>query len=142
MPEAQIEGKVVQILNEREIVVNVGADRGVKRGMKFAILASEPLEIRDVDTNEILGMLDREKVRVRATEVQPKMTICETYETRSTRGSSMLSIAEYLNPRREIPQTLNAEEVPAPLTFQESYVKRGDRAREVVEEVSESRASG
>jgi hypothetical protein len=40
MEDKKIRGKVAQILNEREVVINIGKDAGVKIGMKFKILAN------------------------------------------------------------------------------------------------------
>ena len=48
--------------------------------MEFAVL--EPrLSIVDPDTQELLGDLEREKVRVRVFETHPKFALARTYET-------------------------------------------------------------
>jgi hypothetical protein len=75
-----IEGKVAEILNERELVINRGADAGVKEGMTFKVVESK-LDITDPDTGEVLGTISREKIRVRIAEVQSKFCIGRTYET-------------------------------------------------------------
>ena len=83
-----IEGRVAQILNARELVINVGSEAGVAAGMKFAVMSRSATQIIDPDTNEVLDEIDREKVRVRATEVRPKIAICKTYVTRTIPGRS------------------------------------------------------
>ena len=75
-----IEGKIAKILNTRELVLNRGSDDGVSVDMEFAVI--EPrLTIVDPDTQELLGDLEREKVRVRVFETHPKFSLARTYET-------------------------------------------------------------
>ena len=74
------EAKIARILNTRELVLNLGSDAGVAVEMEFAVL--EPgLSILDPDTQESLGELEREKVRVRIFETYPKFSLARTYET-------------------------------------------------------------
>lgn len=75
-----IEGKVATIVNERELVINRGADAGVKEGMIFKVVEAK-LDITDPDTGEVLGIISREKIRVKIAEVQSKFCIGRTYET-------------------------------------------------------------
>ena len=118
MIKQRLEGKVAQILSERELVINKGSADGVSEGAKFAVLAATPIEVRDPDTDQVLDRIDREKVRVRATEVREKVTICVAYEKLDLDALSA-AVSVLLGPRR------------APLTPEESYVKIGDRVREV-----------
>ena len=75
-----IEGKIAKILNTRELVINRGLDHGVVPDMEFAVM--EPhLSIVDPDTDELLGSLEREKIRVRVFEAHPKFSLARTYET-------------------------------------------------------------
>jgi hypothetical protein len=133
-----LQGKVAKILTEREVVINIGSAQGVKRGMRFAILASTPEEVLDPETGEVLDIVDRTKVLVQATEVREKITICSTYRTTRIPGGA-LSTSNAFNrlfePSREIPDTLRIEDssIPAPLSPEESYVKIGDRVKQVEE---------
>ena len=134
----RIKGKVSGVLNERELSINIGSKHGVHRGMKFKILADKPMEIRDPDSNELLGNIDREKVQVQASEVYEKFSICKTFR-KSIVGSFSLSgftdWAEKFSPRQEIPETLKADDsaLPPPLSEEESYVKKGDRVIQIIE---------
>ena len=75
-----IEGKIAKILNPRELVLNRGSDDGVSVDMEFAVI--EPrLSIIDPETQEPLGELEREKIRVRVFETHPKFSLARTYET-------------------------------------------------------------
>jgi hypothetical protein len=131
-----LEGKVAQIVSEREIAINIGRAHGVKRGMRFAILAATPQEVRDPDTDELLDTLDRVKVTVEATEVREKIKICSTYKTKRIPGGAFYSFAyQMTEPPRVVPETLRVEdsELPAPLDPDQSYVKIGDRVRQVID---------
>ena len=133
-----LQGKVAKILTEREVVINIGSAQGVKKGMRFAILAPTPEEVLDPETGEVLDVVDRTKVLVQATEVREKITICSTYRTTKISGgalSTTYSLSRLFDPPREIPETLRIEDssLPAPLSPEESYVKIGDRVKQVEE---------
>ena len=74
-------GKVAEVLNDREIAINIGTDHGVDMGMYFDVLYPESGEIIDPDTKEVLGSIERKKVRVRVTEVQKKLAVASTYRS-------------------------------------------------------------
>lgn len=103
--------------------------------MKFAVLAETPLVIVDPETGKPLDAIDREKVRVEASEVRDRMSICRTYRVTRTLGLLDLSaIADArLRASREIEETLRIEDdsTPPPLSEEESYVKINDRVVEV-----------
>ena len=131
-----LQGQVAQILNEREIVINIGSERGVSVGMKFAVLADAPTKVYDPDNGDLLDVIDREKTRVEAIEVRPKITICRTYRTRwegsnpiyRSLGIEMLEETREIAPRK-IVETLridDASHLPL-LSPYESYVKIKDR---------------
>lgn len=126
----EVSGKVAGILNERELTINIGSKDGVIVGMKFKILAESPLEVRDPENDELLGVVDREKVRVKASEVYDRFSVCRTYVTHTTEGFVPLNAARLLlEPPRTVVETLKADDrsFPPPLPEEESYVKRGDR---------------
>lgn len=124
-----LSGKVAQVLNDRELVINIGRNQGVTSGMKFAVLAEAPIEIHDPDTHGLIGIIDRPKVKVVAKSIEENFTICSTYEVRVV-GNSLFDI---MQPRREIPETLSADDNsrPKPLSLDESYVKIGDVVRQI-----------
>ncbi len=130
-----IMGKVAGVLNERELTINIGSKNDVCVDMKFKILASSPFKVKDPDTQEVLGTLDREKVRVKVIEVFEKYSICKTFRKITTGGFNIPNIAALMQPRREIPETLKAEDstLPPPLSEAESFVKKGDRVVQLIE---------
>lgn len=128
-----LEGKIAQILTARELVINIGEEHGVKRGMKFAVLAATPIEVRDPETKELLDEIDREKVRVQASDVRAKVTICKTYRMKHVPGGPLYDVVfgqDLTRPPRKTVETLKADDssYPEPLLERESYVKIGDRA--------------
>jgi hypothetical protein len=133
----QLTAKVAAILTERELIINIGSKDGVKKGMKFKILSNEPFEVKDPTTGVNLGIVDREKVRVSVSEINEKFTICQTYRKLYYPGIGF-TIANFANyfPSREVPETLKITDssLPKPLSEEESYVKVGDRAIQLVTE--------
>ncbi len=73
-------GKVARVLNAREVAINKGYANGVTVGMYFDVRYPESGDIIDPDTNEVLGSIERTKVRIRVTEVQEKWAVASTYE--------------------------------------------------------------
>ena len=136
-PERRLEGRVAAILNARELVINIGAEDGVKPGQKFAVLAATPLEIRDPESESVLDTIDREKVRVEAHEVRLKITVCRTYRMKGGFGG-MLGASHIIADMMGSPavlETLSVKDsnVPPPLPEEESYVKINDRVISVEE---------
>ena len=74
-----IKGKVTNILNKRELAMNVGRKDGVKEEMRFKIVYNVP--VKDPDTGEELGEINREKIRVEVFQVEEKFSLARTYET-------------------------------------------------------------
>ena len=130
-----IHGKVARILNSRELALNIGASDGVKSGMLFDILDPKGEDIRDPDTNEILGSLQRPKVRVKIVTVQDKLSVASTYKSTEInvggegdfagfgRISSMLMPPKYVKRYETLKTT---EQTWEDLDENMSYVKTGD----------------
>ena len=136
MREPLLVGKVAKIISARELGINKGAADGAEEGMVFAVLAEAGLRMEDPDTGELLGEIDREKVRVKATEVFKRFSICRTYETYET--PSLLghfpgagALLPLTGTRQVRTLKIEDSELPPPLSEEESYVKVGDRVRQV-----------
>ena len=130
-----LEGKVATVINSRELALNIGSNFGVKENMIFKILAETPVEIKDPDTGEILDTIDREKVRVKVSEVNKKSSICKTFRVFHYRGllSTSGSLVGAMTDRKEV-ETLKIDDstkIP-PLSEEESFVKTGDRAIQIL----------
>src|SRR5215217_6488820 len=106
--------------------------------MKFQVMANTPTEILDPDTGEPLGEFTREKVRVRATRVEPRYSICRTYKVSTIPGglgAAAAAAANLFEPERQIPETLKADdEAYLPdLPEEDSFVNKGDRVVQLLE---------
>lgn len=133
----RLEGRVATIIDYKTLVINIGKEKGVKRGMKFAVLAETSLDIIDPDSHRILDSIDREKIRVEAVEVRDLVTVCKTYRTKKIPGGPLYhpDLADFARPPREIEETLSIEEdsLPSPLPEEDSYVKVNDRVLQTVD---------
>ena len=88
-----IRGKVAAILNERDLVINKGGDDKVSEGMLFQVTQPD-VPIVDPESGDNLGVLLRDKIKVKVFEVHPKFSVAKTYETYSARVPSMYEQAE------------------------------------------------
>jgi hypothetical protein len=125
----RIEGKVAQVLNVRELVINKGSEHGVTRGMVFAVLNRQGVRILDPETEEELGSVEIPKVLVKAVRVEPLLAVARTFvEHRQVIGGSGFS--NMFAPRKEYVEveTLRLSEKPyhEELAEEQSYVKIGD----------------
>jgi hypothetical protein len=133
-----VRGKVARILNTRELVINRGSQAGVRIGMRFAVLDMAGEGVRDPDTNELLGSVQKTKVQLEVTQVGEKISVAKTYKHRSINvgGSNyqLGSIASIFAPSRVVqrPETLKVEDADwKPLEESRSFVKVGDPVVEV-----------
>lgn len=79
-----MKGKITNILNKYEIIINLGERDGVQLKDTFYIMEKKATEIIDPDTKEVLDSFFRKKARVIVTEVHQKYSICATPNTAST----------------------------------------------------------
>jgi hypothetical protein len=135
MPEL-IEGQVAEVLNSRDLVINRGEEKGVEEGMVFEILAPQGQDIRDPETDEVLGSVGRPKVVVRVVEVEPKLAVARTFKSRRRNVGGTDFNQEWrriFEAPRYVTQydTLKtSERTWEDLSEEESFVKRGDPARQ------------
>jgi hypothetical protein len=134
-----IQGKVAAILNERELVINLGEISGVQEGMRFKVMSHE-LDIVDPDSQEQLGVFAREKVRVKVVEVHPKYSVGSTYETyQVAQGSGLPDFSHLFERSRKVTRvrTLRADNAVflEPLDEMNSIVKIGDPVFQVEDSV-------
>jgi len=140
-----IRSKVARVLNSREIAIAVGSEHGVKIGMYFDVLDPKGEDIKDPDTGEVLGSLDRPKVRVKITQVQERLSVASTFKKEKINvggtGHGLESIgsigllSKALMPPKYVTkyQTLKTHEKTwEDLDEEESYVKTGDPVIQVM----------
>ena len=132
-----IRGKVARVLNSREVALNVGKEDGVDRGMQFDVLDPKLDEIKDPDSGDVIGVLNRPKVRVQVSIVGDRFSVARTFRAKRVNIGGSGTFATYpdiFEPpnwvlRSETLQT--SERTWEDLSPAESYVKIGDPAVEV-----------
>ena len=133
-----LKGAVARVINERDLIINLGSSNGVKQRMRFRIMAETTTGITDPETGEELGEFEREKIRVEVSEVHERFSICSTYRTYTTGGGGLQSLmtGQLFQPKRTHVETLRARDsdfLPE-LPEDESLVKRGDRITQIVDD--------
>jgi len=79
MSNSKTDGKVIKIISEEQVVINIGSSKGVSNVDKFLIFLYGE-ELSDPDTGENLGKLEIIKGKGKAIHVQDLMSTIETYE--------------------------------------------------------------
>jgi hypothetical protein len=72
-----LKGKIIKILDNKRVIVNLGYKDSVKKDMRFIIYA-EGEDIKDPETNESLGMREIVKHEIKATHIQENFSIMES----------------------------------------------------------------
>ncbi|WP_200923995.1 hypothetical protein [Bordetella bronchiseptica] len=141
-----LRGKVARILDTRHLVINLGSNHGVRVGMYFDVLDPKGEDIRDPDSGEVLGSIERPKVRVQVIKTEERLAVASTFRKKTVNvggrgGVAMGSLAEMFLPPKHVTkyETLKTTETTwENLEESESYVKTGDPVIQVREEISES----
>lgn len=130
-----IRGRVARILNSRELAINVGSAQGVRVGMLFDVLDPKGDDIRDPETAEILGSIERPKVRVKVTSVQDRLSVASTFKSKKVNiggvgdFAGVGRISDMFRPPNYVTkyETLRTNEKTwEDLDETESFVKTGD----------------
>jgi len=140
----KIRAKVARVLSSREIAITAGDKEGVAVGMFFEVMDPKGEDITDPDTGDILGSIERPKVRVQVTQVQDHISVASTYKKEKVNvggiGSGSLSnlgaVSRALMPPKYVTkyETLKTDEKTwEDLDEEESYVKTGDPVVQVIE---------
>ena len=135
----QLRGRVAQILTSREVAINLGENDGVRLGMYFDILHEQGQDIKDPVTGDILGNIERPKVRVKVTRAQDKLSLASTYrKKRVNEGGQLRDLSMFsrsLMPPRWVTtyETIKTEDKTwEDLEEKDSYVKIGDSVVQVL----------
>ncbi|MCK5120023.1 MAG: hypothetical protein KAQ78_10580, partial [Candidatus Latescibacteria bacterium] len=74
---AQIKGKIAKIVDETTFLLNVGAQDGVRNGMRFVVF-DEGDEVSDPVTGESLGVWEIVKGELIVTNAQERLSMAQT----------------------------------------------------------------
>ena len=128
-----IRGKVAQILNTREVALNIGTNDGVELGMLFDILIPNAYNISDPDTGAVLGYLDRPKTRVKVIQAKDNLSLATTYRVKKVNVggqgfllSSMFEAPRWVTQHETLKTNESLENSAYELADADSYVSIGD----------------
>ncbi|MHB8164140.1 MAG: hypothetical protein ACYDDV_07285 [Methanoregula sp.] len=79
MLEPLLKGKVLKILDQYRVIVDIGYEKGIKNNMKF-IIYSLGEEIYDPETGLAIDRLEIIKHRMKVTQIQEKFSILKSDE--------------------------------------------------------------
>jgi hypothetical protein len=123
MDRERIEGQVVTVLNDHELVINRGEDDGVLVGMRFVVLLKGP-ELKDPETGEVLDAIDLPKAIVKVVRASPHIAVARTFRTEIIRTG----IASLMAGEQRARETLSSNATLESEISQESWIiERGDR---------------
>ncbi len=71
-----IEGKVIKILDEYNILINLGWKDGLADDMNVVVFTTGSEEVKDPNTDESLGCLELVKGHLKVAHVQERCSIC------------------------------------------------------------------
>lgn len=146
MMSEKIRAKVARVLNSREIVITAGSESGVTVGMYFDVMDPNGEDVTDPDTGEVLGSIERPKVRVQIIRVQDRIAVASTFRKQEVNvggtGGSLFgdlgAVSRSLMPPKYVTkyETLKTDEKTwEDLDEQQSYVKTGDPVVQVAKDV-------
>lgn len=129
----RVRGKVAGILSKRELILNLGEADGIRVGMKFVILNSQGMDVRDPDTGTVLGTVEVPKTVVKVVRIGGEhLAVARTF--RKIAGTpGLLSAMPNFSGRPARTETLDiasGSSLKAELSEEESYIKVGDVAVE------------
>ena len=125
-----IKGKILRIIDEHTVVIDVGTEQGVRLGTRFVIYANAG-ELTDPDTKKKLGVLEIPKGEVTCKLVQEEYSVAETgLESKATPLAQILSFS--LKTTIDVHESLEVETKEIePLPEDIFKVKVGDLVRTV-----------
>lgn len=123
-------GKVVHISDKFSVVINAGAEKDVKVGMKFLVVGLGDV-IRDPDSGEELEQLEIVRGRAEVVHVQPKLSTLKSIEvdrqpdTREIKKvtSRITGIAALIGPQDVVTESITPSE---PVLLELRGAKVGD----------------
>ena len=142
-----IRGKVARVLNGQEIVINAGIVDGVTVGMDFNVMDTNGEDIKDPDTNEVLGSIERPKIRVRVIHAQEKLAVAASPRSKGVKPDILADLVDsaiptlgpvarslIVTPRKPSASSQKTAETAHALDNKDTGVKIGDPVVQVIEE--------
>ncbi|MDE0016349.1 MAG: hypothetical protein OXU51_09195 [Candidatus Poribacteria bacterium] len=141
-----IRGKVARVLNGQEIVINAGIVDGVTVGMAFNVMDPNGEDIKDPDTDEVLGSIERPKVRVQVIHAQEKLAVAMSPRSKGVKSDILTDLVDsaiptlgpvarslVVTPRKPYASSRKTSETAHALDNKDASVKIGDPVVQVIE---------
>jgi hypothetical protein len=122
--EGLIRGEVAEIIDQYTVVLNVGMDQGVNKGMCFVVYA-ETQRIFDRSGND-LGLLEIPKCEVEITDVQEKLSVAKNTAT-AKHALFESPFAQMFETRQPLP--VDAGQITNIQV--DRRIRKGDKARQI-----------
>lgn len=129
--------RVAEIFNDREIALAGGTADGLNVDDVLRIVSPDAHEIRDPETNEVLGEIVHTKAVVRVYEVKERFALARTFRTRRVNVGGSSAFSGFGNifeaPKYETKvETLRRDRTKgSPINEVDSIVSVGDLAEKV-----------
>lgn len=140
-----MEAKIVKIVDEYKVAINIGSKDGVEKNNIFMIFQKGD-ELFDPDTKESLGILEIPKLKMKVFNIQDKLTLLESAETKiitdrkikktikkSSNSNQYSALSRALNPYNDDAIETIIEEEPKEeiITIKERNVEENNIARKI-----------
>ena len=119
-----LRGEVAGIL-EDGLVLNIGMENGVKKGMRFVVYEETP-HIFDAHGKD-LGSLQIPKAEVEIVDVQEQLSIAKNTDVRNVTLDAISAMTQSMQYRRE----LLVDEKQVTKISIDRHIKKGDKVRQV-----------
>ena len=121
--------RIVKIISDKSIILNVGSDDDVKVGDIFKIISPTTTEVIDPFTKKSLGMLEYVKATVAVTFVYEKMCVCQ-----NSKSASIVDSLSYLTSIQRKPLNVDTTQISGGFEENSEKIQIGDVAVKVKNE--------
>lgn len=83
MKDISVDGHVVKVVSDDELIINLGQSDGVQKGDLFHVLDEQAMDLTDPHTGEDLGAIGRVLATVQVVKVADHVSIAAVYPKRT-----------------------------------------------------------
>ncbi|WP_433678972.1 hypothetical protein [Nocardia sp. CA-119907] len=129
--EDPIEGQIVAVLGNREVIIDRGREHGVEIGMRFVILA-EPQEV-ELPDSDLTITVEQAKTTVKVVRFEgDTASVAQTFRTiAGSPGLAALAQQSVFAPNPDRPETFSYDKEDRGIDPVDKTVRRGDAIRQV-----------
>lgn len=121
------EFKVVKIISDMSVVLNVGKNDGINVDDTFDIVSEYSIDVTDPDTGDNLGTIKYIKASIIATVVYEKMCICQNVKCYDSAIETISKTLSNYNKSR-MPLNVDTTQISGGFEDAEKQIRIGDKA--------------